>query len=53
MLPQGARAAVREAVLERGQTWLDRAFVVSDWYVSAYQHLRDGVGRAAGMLYFG
>ena len=33
---------VREAVLGRGETWLDRAFVVNDWYVSAYQPLADG-----------
>ncbi|MCB2017220.1 MAG: cache domain-containing protein, partial [Hydrogenophaga sp.] len=26
---------VRERVLDQGQTWLDRAFVVNDWYVSA------------------
>ena len=26
---------VREAVLGRGETWLGRAFVVNDWYVSA------------------
>ncbi|MBL8351415.1 MAG: cache domain-containing protein [Burkholderiaceae bacterium] len=45
--------AVREAVLGRGETWLDRAFVVSDWYVSAYQPLRDADGRRVGMLYVG
>ncbi|HRD85970.1 MAG TPA: cache domain-containing protein, partial [Rubrivivax sp.] len=26
---------VRDHVLGQGETWLDRAFVVSDWYVSA------------------
>jgi signal transduction histidine kinase len=46
-------AAVRHAVLERGETWLDRAFVVSDWYVSAYQPLSDGTGKRVGMLYVG
>jgi C4-dicarboxylate-specific signal transduction histidine kinase len=45
--------AVREAVLGRGSTWLDRAFVVSDWYVSAYAPLADGDGRRVGMLYVG
>lgn len=44
---------VREAVLGRGVTWLDRAFVVSDWYVSAYEPLADGEGRRIGMLYVG
>ena len=45
--------AVREAVLGRGETWLDRAFVVNDWYVSAYQPLLDGAGARIGMLYVG
>jgi two-component system NtrC family sensor kinase len=45
--------AVREAVLVRGETWLDRAFVVNDWYVSAYEPLRNGVGERVGMLYVG
>jgi signal transduction histidine kinase len=44
---------VRDAVLGRGSTWLDRAFVVNDWYVSGYQPLADGQGRAIGMLYVG
>lgn len=45
--------AVRDAVLSRGETWLDRAFVVNDWYVSAYQPLRDGDEQRVGMLYVG
>jgi signal transduction histidine kinase len=44
---------VREAVLEDGRTWLDRAFVVNDWYVSAYDPLRDSQGERIGMLYVG
>jgi signal transduction histidine kinase len=44
---------VRHEVLERGGTWLDRAFVVNDWYVSGYQPLADGAGRRVGMLYVG
>lgn len=44
---------VRDAVLGRGHTWLDRAFVVSDWYVSGYLPLTDGDGRRVGMLYVG
>jgi len=46
-------ATVREAVLGRGSTWLDRAFVVNDWYVSGYQPLADSQGRRIGMLYVG
>ena len=45
--------AVRDAVLGRGETWLDRAFVVNDWYVSAYQPLANGQGQRVGMLYVG
>lgn len=44
---------VRDTVLGRGTTWLDRAFVVNDWYVSAYQPLADGSGQRVGMLYVG
>ena len=44
---------VRDAVLGQGNTWLDRAFVVNDWYVSAYQPLTNGNGRRIGMLYVG
>jgi signal transduction histidine kinase len=45
--------AVRDEVLGRGGTWLDRAFVVNEWYVSAYQPLAGGDGRPLGMLYVG
>lgn len=44
---------VRDSVLGEGRTWLDRAFVVNDWYVSAYQPLADGSGQRVGMLYVG
>ncbi|MFM6985025.1 MAG: cache domain-containing protein [Hydrogenophaga sp.] len=44
---------VRERVLNQGQTWLDRAFVVNDWYVSAYEPLLDAAGQRVGMLYVG
>jgi len=40
-------------VLDHGETWLDRAFVVNDWYVSAYEPLLDGRGERVGMLYVG
>ena len=45
--------AVRDAVLGEGRTWLDRAFVVSDWYVSAYLPLIGQSGERLGMLYVG
>lgn len=44
---------VRDAVLGRGQIWFDRAFVVNDWYVSAYRPLQNGAGERIGMLYVG
>ena len=44
---------VRDTVLGRGVTWLDRAFVVNDWYVSGYEPLADSSGRRVGMLYVG
>ncbi|WP_066255179.1 sensor histidine kinase [Hydrogenophaga flava] len=44
---------VRDRVLGQGQTWLDRAFVVDDWYVSAYEPLLDAAGQRVGMLYVG
>lgn len=44
---------VRNTVLVQGNTWLDRAFVVNDWYVSAYEPLLDNAGQRVGMLYVG
>ena len=45
--------AVRSDVLEHGNTWLGRAFVVNEWYVSAYLPLASGSGQPLGMLYVG
>jgi signal transduction histidine kinase len=44
---------VGDAVLGRGETFLDSAFVVNDWYVSAYEPLRNDVGERIGVLYVG
>jgi two-component system NtrC family sensor kinase len=46
-------AEVRSAVLDQGQTWLDRAFVVNDWYISGYLPIYDSFDRRIGMLYVG
>ena len=46
-------AAVRDAVLDHGRTWLDSAFVVNDWYVSGYEPIYDSYGDRIGMLYAG
>jgi two-component system NtrC family sensor kinase len=48
-----ASSVVRDAVLVNGRTWVDRSFVVNDWYISAYRPLVDGFGRRVGMLYTG
>lgn len=45
--------SVRQAVLDEGRTWLDSAFVVNDWYVSAYEPIMDSQGKRIGMLYVG
>lgn len=46
-------AIVRAAVLDDGRTWLDSAFVVNDWYISAYEPIVDSFGTRVGMLYVG
>ena len=46
-------AAVRNHVLEQGNTWVDYAFVVNDWYISAYEPIVDVYGKRVGMLYTG
>ncbi|THH34895.1 HAMP domain-containing protein [Aliishimia ponticola] len=46
-------AVVRGAVLDDGKTWLNRAFVVNDWYISGYLPLTDSFGKRVGMLYVG
>lgn len=46
-------AEVRGRVLGEGTTWLDRAFVVNDWYISAYEPVTDSSGARVGMLYVG
>jgi len=55
--PQGMRATgtrasaeLRDAVLARGEVWYGRAYAVDDWYIGAYQPLRDYRGRIVGML---
>ena len=45
--------AVRETVLGQGKVWLDSAFVVNDWYISAYEPIVDSFGKRVGMLYVG
>ncbi len=44
---------VKEHVLTKGKKWTDRAFVVSDWYITAYEPIEDIFGERVGMLYVG
>jgi len=44
---------VYEAVIEKGELWEDRAFVVKDWYITAYEPIRDLRGKIVGVLYVG
>jgi len=58
--PEGKRAIgtrvskeVKEHVLTKGKKWADRAFVVNDWYITAYEPIEDISGNRVGMLYVG
>ncbi|MBU8914058.1 MAG: cache domain-containing protein, partial [Spirochaetales bacterium] len=44
---------VRQRVLEEGLQWTDRAFVVNDWYITAYEPVTDIFGDRVGILYVG
>ncbi|MBP1622749.1 MAG: integral rane sensor signal transduction histidine kinase [Acidobacteria bacterium] len=46
-------AEVANAVLKRNETWRGRAFVVNDWYISAYAPILSISGDTIGMLYVG
>ena len=58
--PDGSRAIgtvaseeVTNYVLTDGKKWTDRAFVVNDWYITAYEPIEDIFGQRVGMLYVG
>ena len=58
--PTGKRAIgtqvseeVYRKVFERGETWVGKAFVVDDWYISGYTPLYDFDQKVLGMLYVG
>jgi two-component system NtrC family sensor kinase len=60
LTPEGKRAIgtrvskeVRDYVLTEGKKWTDRAFVVNDWYITAYEPIEDIFGERVGMLYVG
>jgi two-component system NtrC family sensor kinase len=45
--------SVCEAVLDRRGTWARPAWVVNDWYITAYESITDPTGRVIGALYVG
>ena len=51
----GTRASreVYEQVLGKGMPWIHRAFVVDEWYITAYEPIRDVQDKIIGMLYVG
>jgi two-component system NtrC family sensor kinase len=58
--PDGSRAIgtrvseeVYDCVLGQGATWVGPAWVVQDWYISAYAPIFDIDDKAVGMLYVG
>lgn len=46
-------AEVKKAVLDEGKAWIDRAFVVTDWYITAYEPIKNVEGKIIGILYVG
>ena len=50
--PDGSRNPVVEALL-RGETFSGRAYVVNDWYLTAYRPIQDEAGTLIGALYVG
>ena len=44
---------VKQKVLINGGRWLDRAFVVNDWYISGYLPITDVYNKRVGMIYAG
>ena len=44
---------VARVVLSLGKVWSDRAFVLNDWFISAYEPIRDLEGAVVGALYVG
>ncbi len=44
---------VYNQVLVKGERWIERAFVVNDWYITAYEPIRDINNAIIGILYVG
>ncbi|MCK4272656.1 cache domain-containing protein [bacterium] len=44
---------VYDQVIGKGVPWIGRAFVVNDWYITAYEPIKNISGNIIGMLYVG
>ena len=44
---------VHGRVLVGGERWIERAFVVNNWYITAYEPIRNISGEVVGILYVG
>ena len=44
---------VYNQVIIKGEPWIDRAYVVNNWYITAYEPIRDVYNRIIGILYVG
>jgi two-component system NtrC family sensor kinase len=44
---------VYNQVIVKGEPWIDRAYVVNSWYITAYEPIRDVYDRIIGILYVG
>jgi two-component system NtrC family sensor kinase len=44
---------VYNQVIVQGKPWIDRAYVVNNWYITAYEPITDLYGRIIGILYVG
>ncbi len=44
---------VYNQVIIKGEPWIDRAYVVNSWYITAYEPIRDLNNKIIGILYVG
>jgi two-component system NtrC family sensor kinase len=44
---------VYRQVVEKGEVWIGRAYVVNNWYITAYEPIRDINDKIIGILYVG
>lgn len=44
---------VYNRVVVEGELWIDRAYVVNNWYIAAYEPIKDTTNKIIGILYVG